>query len=165
MVHIKQNAHPSNGDVSPEVADTSAHEVVEVLLALNRETSKDAAPRKCEGHVSSEAETEDSSDEGESESSVSEGFGSESNAKRKAKRAAAATGFTFEFSPSAVVRGCIWAMEHLGYFAKGDAKTPRVEMVPEPNIDEVVVFEDFFSTGLCMPLHLTLVEIMLKFKI
>jgi hypothetical protein len=35
----------------------------------------------------------------------------------------------------------------------------------EPNIDKEVVFEDFSNAGLGMPPHLTLAEIMLKFKI
>jgi hypothetical protein len=80
-------------------------------------------------------------------------------------RAAAATVLTFEVSPSAIVRGRIWKMEDLGYFTKGDVKTPKVMPVPEPNIDEVVVFKDFFSAGLHMPPHQALADIMLKFKI
>jgi hypothetical protein len=92
--------------------------------------------------------TEDSGDEGESESSPGEGSISESDAKRKAERAAAAAGLTFKFGPWTDVRIRIRVMEDLGYFAKGDGRAPGVETVPEPNIDEAVVFEDFFNAGL-----------------
>jgi hypothetical protein len=36
-------------------------------------------------------------------------------------------------------------------------------MVPEPDDDETVVFEELFITGLCRPLHPALADILLKF--
>jgi hypothetical protein len=33
----------------------------------------------------------------------------------------------------------------------------------EPDDDKVVVYEDFFVAGLCMPLHLALADILLHF--
>jgi hypothetical protein len=37
-------------------------------------------------------------------------------------------------------------------------------MIPEPDDDEAVVFEEFFVAGLCMPPHPTLNDILLKFQ-
>jgi hypothetical protein len=55
-------------------------------------------------------------------------------------------------------------MEDLGYFMKGVGRAPSEETVMEPNIDEAVVFENFFNVGLRMPQHPALVEILLMFK-
>jgi hypothetical protein len=41
---------------------------------------------------------------------------------------------------------------------------PGTEMVPEPNYDETIVYEDFFVTGLRMPPHPALGEILLHFQ-
>jgi hypothetical protein len=151
MARLKQTAHAHEGDVSLEGADAAAHELAEVLSALNQDVLEVTTPRSREG---SEVETEDSGNEGGSESSTSEASDSESDAAWKAKLATAtAAGLTFDFSPSIVVRGQIRVMEDLGYFAKGDGRAPGVEMMLEPHIDEVVVFEDFFACGLYMPLH------------
>jgi hypothetical protein len=38
-----------------------------------------------------------------------------------------------------------------GYFAKGMGHEPGEETVLEPNPDEAVVFEEFFTIGLRMP--------------
>jgi hypothetical protein len=136
----------SDDDAHLEGADATAHEVMEVLWALNKDSLEVAASRSREG---TEADTEDSGDEGGSESSTGEALQSESDAMRKAKVAAAsATGLTFEFSPCTIVRGQMRAMEDLGYFAKGGGMALGVEMVPESRIDEVVVFEDLFIARL-----------------
>jgi hypothetical protein len=39
-----------------------------------------------------------------------------------------------------------------------------VKTVPEPNDDEAMVYEDIFVTGLCMPLHPALADILLHFQ-
>jgi hypothetical protein len=54
-------------------------------------------------------------------------------------------------------------MESLGYFVEGSSREPVEEIVPEPNSDEAVVFEEFFVVGLRMPPHRVLTEILLKF--
>jgi hypothetical protein len=61
--------------------------------------------------------------------------------------------------------GRIRQMESLGYFAEGSAREPGEEIVLEPNSDEAVVFEEFFSVGLRMPPHRVLTEILLKFQV
>jgi hypothetical protein len=39
-------------------------------------------------------------------------------------------------------------LESLRYFAEGSARELGEETVPEPDTDEVVVFEEFFMAGL-----------------
>jgi tRNA A37 threonylcarbamoyladenosine synthetase subunit TsaC/SUA5/YrdC len=51
------------------------------------------------------------------------------------------------------------------YFADGMGCEPRDETVPEPNGDEAVVFEEFFTTGIRMPPHPVLADILLKFQV
>jgi Na+/proline symporter len=43
MAHIKQTAHVSNDDAYPEGANATTHKVVEVLLALNKDSLEVAA--------------------------------------------------------------------------------------------------------------------------
>jgi hypothetical protein len=52
-----------------------------------------------------------------------------------------------------------------GYFDEGMGRELGEETVPEPNPDEVVVFEEFFTAGLRMPPHPVLVDILLKFQV
>jgi hypothetical protein len=54
-------------------------------------------------------------------------------------------------------------MVEKGYFLKGGVRAPGLKTVPEPDHNEVVVYEDFFVAGLCMPLHPTLTDILLQF--
>jgi tRNA A37 threonylcarbamoyladenosine synthetase subunit TsaC/SUA5/YrdC len=42
---------------------------------------------------------------------------------------------------------------------------PGQETILEPHLDEVVVFEEFFTAGLRMPPHPVLADILLKFQI
>jgi hypothetical protein len=42
---------------------------------------------------------------------------------------------------------------------------PREETFSELNTDEVIVFEEFFATGLWMPPHPAFTEILLKFRV
>jgi tRNA A37 threonylcarbamoyladenosine synthetase subunit TsaC/SUA5/YrdC len=51
------------------------------------------------------------------------------------------------------------------YFAKGVWPTPWAEYVPDPRLDEAVVFEDFFPAGLRMPPHPVLLDILHKFQV
>jgi hypothetical protein len=72
---------------------------------------------------------------------------------------------SYEFGFSSVTVGRIRQMESLGYFAEGSVCELREEIVPEPNSDEAVVFEEFFTAGLRMPPHHVLTEILLKFQV
>jgi hypothetical protein len=52
---------------------------------------------------------------------------------------------------------------HPHYFLKGHARSPDPETIPTPRANEVVVFENLFSTGLRMLPHLVLADILQKF--
>jgi hypothetical protein len=71
--------------------------------------------------------------------------------------------WSYDFGASSVTVGRIRQLESMGYFAEGLAREPGEETVPEPNTDEVVVFEEFFATGLRMPPRPAFTEILLKF--
>jgi hypothetical protein len=73
--------------------------------------------------------------------------------------------WSYKFRASSVIVGRIRQMESLGYFTEGSAREPGEEIVPEPNSDEAVVFEEFFIMGLWMPPHHVLTEILLKFRV
>jgi hypothetical protein len=49
------------------------------------------------------------------------------------------------------------------YIPKGYAPPPGAESVPDPQEDEVVVFEDFFTTSHRIPPHPILIDILHKF--
>jgi hypothetical protein len=51
---------------------------------------------------------------------------------------------TYYFGSSTITRGKIKQMVEKGYFAEGEAREPRAKMIPEPDDDEAVVYEDFF---------------------
>jgi hypothetical protein len=70
---------------------------------------------------------------------------------------------SYYFGPSTVTVCRIREMIDHGYFAKGSARVPGEETVLDPTGDEVVVFEEFLTTGLRMPPHLVLSDILLKF--
>jgi hypothetical protein len=61
--------------------------------------------------------------------------------------------------------GLIWQLESLRNFAEGSAREPGEETIPEPNDDEVIVFEEFFAVGLRMLPHPALKEILLKYRL
>jgi hypothetical protein len=64
---------------------------------------------------------------------------------------------------SSITVGRICPMESLGYFIEGSTREPGEEIMPEPNSDEVAIFEEFIAVGLRMPPHRALTEILLKF--
>jgi hypothetical protein len=72
---------------------------------------------------------------------------------------------SFLFGPLTITVSRIRGMIDSGYFAQGMGREPEEETGPEPHPDEVVVFEEFFTTGLRMPPHAVLADILLKFQI
>jgi hypothetical protein len=54
-------------------------------------------------------------------------------------------------------------MVHNGYFVDGMGREPSEETISDPQAEEAVVFEEFFTTGLRMPPHPVLPDILLKF--
>jgi hypothetical protein len=72
---------------------------------------------------------------------------------------------SYFFGPLAVTVSCIRGMIDNDYFAEGMACEPKEETIPEPNFDEAVLFEEFFTTDLRMPPHPVLDDILLKFQV
>jgi hypothetical protein len=68
------------------------------------------------------------------------------------------------FGASTITVDRIKEMSDKGYFVEGEARASGEETTPEPNKDNVVVFEDFFVAGLCMPPRYVLADILLKFQ-
>jgi hypothetical protein len=71
---------------------------------------------------------------------------------------------TYYFGSSTITIGKINEMKEKRYFAEDEAHAPGAKTVPDPNNDEAVVYEDFFVTGLHMPPHLALADILLHFQ-
>jgi hypothetical protein len=65
---------------------------------------------------------------------------------------------TYYFGSSTITIGKIKEMVEKGYFPEGRPHAPGAETVPELDNNEAVVYEDFFVAGLCMTLHLALVD-------
>jgi hypothetical protein len=65
---------------------------------------------------------------------------------------------------SSIIVEKIKEMEENGYFTRDEARAPGAETVSEPRDDEAMVYEDFFVTGLCMPPHPALADILLHFQ-
>ena len=59
---------------------------------------------------------------------------------------------SWDFGPSLMTEEAIKALEDEGCFSAGKGHPPRSETVPQPEVDEVVVFKDFFACGLRIPL-------------
>jgi hypothetical protein len=70
---------------------------------------------------------------------------------------------TYYFGSSTITVGKINEMVEKGYFPEDGAHTSRAETMPEPNNDELMVYEDFFATGLHMPPHPALANILEHF--
>jgi hypothetical protein len=71
---------------------------------------------------------------------------------------------TCYFRSSTITISKIKEMEEKCYFPEGEAHTPGNEIVPEPNGDEAIVYEDLFIASLCMPPHRALTDILLHFQ-
>jgi hypothetical protein len=52
-----------------------------------------------------------------------------------------------------------------GYFVDGMGHEPGEETMPEPHVDEAVLFEEFFTASLRMPPHHVLAAVLLKYQI
>jgi hypothetical protein len=71
---------------------------------------------------------------------------------------------TYYFGSSTITVGKIKGMVEKGYFLEGGAHAPGTETMPEPDGDEVMVYEDFFVAGLRMTPHPALADILLHFQ-
>jgi hypothetical protein len=68
-------------------------------------------------------------------------------------------GHTMEFGTSRISSVHMLEMQWLGYFGDGVGHALGAEEVPEPK-GELVVFEAFFVSGLCLPTHRFVVEVL-----
>jgi hypothetical protein len=71
---------------------------------------------------------------------------------------------TYYFGASTITPGKIKEIVTKGYFIDGEAWAPGAEAVLEPDNDVVVMYGDFFVTGLCKPSHPALGDIPLHFQ-
>jgi hypothetical protein len=71
---------------------------------------------------------------------------------------------TMEFETSRIFLGHVLEMQRLSYFGNGVGRAPGGEEVPEPE-GELIVFEAFFTAGLCLPTHRFVVEVLRMFKV
>jgi hypothetical protein len=71
---------------------------------------------------------------------------------------------TMEFGTSRIYSGHVLEIQRLGYFGNEVGRVPGDQDIPEPE-GELVVFEAFFATGLCLPAHQFMVEVPRKFEI
>jgi hypothetical protein len=69
------------------------------------------------------------------------------------------------FGPSSVTVSRIHGMIDNSYFAEGMGRELEEEIVPEPNPDEAVIFDEFFTAGMRIPLHPVLSGMLLKFQV
>ena len=72
---------------------------------------------------------------------------------------------SWEFGPTLMTEEAIKSLEEEGCFPEGKGRLPRGETVPQPEVDEAVVFKDFFSCGLRIPPVYFLRLVLKKFKV
>jgi hypothetical protein len=73
-------------------------------------------------------------------------------------------GHTVEFSVSRISSVRVQDMQQLGYFGNGVGRVPGAEEIPEPE-GEIVVFEAFFTTGLRLPAHHFVAEVLQRYDV
>jgi hypothetical protein len=89
-----------------------------------------------------------------------------SNSRTNVATTVAAIRITFDFGLSNVGRTRVVVLEtHTHFLPKGYCQATSAETVPETQTNGAVVFEDLFTTGLCMPPHLVLAGILQKFRV
>jgi hypothetical protein len=130
------------GEAAAVVAEVENVEEIIVLAELERAFGENPIASDGERYAAS-PNTEDDLDEGASD-----------NAKLR----------TCYFGSSTIMVGKIKEMEERGYFPEGEGRAPGAETVLEPNGDEAIMYKDFFITGLCIPLHSALTDILLHFQ-
>jgi tRNA A37 threonylcarbamoyladenosine synthetase subunit TsaC/SUA5/YrdC len=77
---------------------------------------------------------------------------------------AALARISYDFGPSTSTKARLASLENNAhFFSKGYGRPPGAKSVLDPRVNEVMVFEDFFTVGLRMPPHPVLVDILRKF--
>ena len=72
---------------------------------------------------------------------------------------------SWDFGPSLMTEEAIKALEDEGCFLAGKGRPPCGETVPQPDVDEAIVFKDFFACGLRIPPVYFLCLVLKTFKV
>jgi hypothetical protein len=153
MVHTKFAAHPIKPIVSSDADSMASDEALEAFVQ-QRETSTEATS----------SHGADSDCESQSGNSGDSKIASDNSGHLKVLAVAALAGISYDFGPSGVMKARIGSMENYArYFPKGYGRAPGAESVSEPQANNAIVFDDFFTTGLRMPPGPVLADILCKF--
>jgi hypothetical protein len=138
--------------VSTEQRETSDEQPKESLAGGQTEAvSKQDVESDCESRSGDSSDSDTASD---------------NSAHLKVVATAALVGISYEFGPSTITKARLASLENNAhYFLKGYGHPPGVESIPNPRANEAMVFDDFFTAGLRMPLHPVLVNILCKFRV
>jgi hypothetical protein len=137
MAHVRSTAHPRDG--APESED--------VIM------ERDAAGDSGDGGGSPERNVPVQ----ESDANSHSGAGDNSDEGSRTR--------SYYFGPSMITVSHIREMIDHGYFVEGMGRVPTEETILVHVVDEAVIFEEFFTTGLRMPPHPVLSDILLKFQV
>jgi len=72
---------------------------------------------------------------------------------------------SLDFGPSLMTEEAIKSLEEEGCFLEGKGRLPHGETVPRPEVDEAIVFKDFFACGLWIPSTYFLRLVLETFKV
>jgi len=76
---------------------------------------------------------------------------------------ASAEAISFDFRPSKVTKDDLEVYAKLRWFFEGDERPPEGETMPAPRDDEVVVFREYFLSGLRFPMIPFVLGVLKKF--
>jgi hypothetical protein len=128
---------------------------VEFFTDQQREVSIEAA-LSCGIESECESQSDDSED--------SETASDNSRRLKVAMAVASLAVISCDFGPSNIPKTNVGSMEsYARYFPMGYGQPPSAESVLKTLANEAIIFKDFFTAGLHMPLHPVLVDILHKF--
>jgi hypothetical protein len=146
----------STSSVSHEGEETEITETAPISEVMKR--SGLVVSEEVSAEVASNAEAEQIVAGGESDNESEEDYSILSPTKPR----------HVEFGKSTITEDDMVMMKKLGYFREAESKLvwfAGEEIIPEPKEDEVVVFKNFFRTGLRFPLNDMIGEVLKNFEI
>jgi hypothetical protein len=171
MVHIKFTTCPQTPVVSPSSSAMALDGMTDVSMENRESLTKqmDTTLTDEQAIVSTEATSEKDAgfkDDNASNDTSGRGNASNNGGHVKIGAEAALASVSYDFGWSKVTRGRISDLGNsFRFFLKGFARPPGLESVPVPKENEPVVFEEFFTTGLRIPTHPVLLDILRKFHV
>jgi hypothetical protein len=169
MVSVKFTARPQTSVVSPKFSSMTLDYAPEVSVEQRETSAERSEDSLVDQHtvasmhisLSHEFASDHDSQSGDFEES---GSGSDTASCLKVAATASLAGVTCDFGQSTMTKAHLASLGSNGHsFPKGYGRPPGVEFVPDPQLDEAIMFEDLFPAGLCMPPHLVLLDILHKF--